>query len=79
MSAYITLVFLIQEVRWISCCLVTMLSNIAYREGFLKLKRKYQALKLNFPLTWTCTLALPQPGKEDRIILVESFASRGRV
>ena len=52
-----------------------LLSKIVYRESFPEFKRKYQAFKLNFPLTWT-RQSLPQPGKENRMILVESFAIR---
>ena len=55
-----------------------LLSNIVYREGRSMFRRKSQALKLNFTLAWT-RQSLPQPGKEDRMILVESFASRGRM
>ena len=54
------------------------LSSIAYRESFSEFKRKSQAFKIYFPLTRT-RQSLPQPGKEDRIVLVEHFAIRGRM
>ena len=55
-----------------------LLSNIVYRESSPEFKRQSQAFKLNFPLILT-RQSLPQPGKENRIILVESFAIRVRV
>ena len=55
-----------------------LLGNIVYRESFSEFKRKSQAFKLNFPLTRT-RQSLPQPGKENRMILVESFAIRTRI
>ena len=54
-----------------------LLSKIVYRE-FSGFKRKPQVFKLNFPLTRT-RQSLPQPGKENRMILVESLAIRVRV
>ena len=55
-----------------------LLGSIVYREGFSEFKRKSLAFKLNFPLTWTHQ-SLPQPGKENRIILVEASAIHGRM
>ena len=52
-----------------------LLGNIVYREFFSEFKRKFQAFKLNFFLPGR----VQSPGKEERMILVESFASRGRV
>ena len=54
------------------------LVKIVYRDSVPELKRKSQAFKLNFSVTWTCQ-SLPQPGKENRMILVKSFAIRVRV
>ena len=80
-SAYITLGFTIRGVLgfvWPGNIESALLSNIADRECFSGLKRKFQTFKLIFPLT-ECVQSLPQPGKEDRIILVETFTSRGCV
>ena len=57
-----------------------LLSNIVYRESFYAFKRLSvsQAFTLNIPLNRTCQ-SLLQLAKQDRMILVESFASRGRV
>ena len=80
-SVYITLVFPIQEFRRISYRLATLnllCWAIVYRESFSEFKRKSQAFALNFSLTRT-VLFLPQAGKEVWMILVGSFASRGRV
>ena len=53
-----------------------LLSNIVYRESFSEIRLKSQAIKLKFPLSRT-PQSLPQPRKENRIILVESFVIRG--
>ena len=56
-----------------------LLGNIVYRGSFFEFKRKSQAFKLNFPFARTLQ-SLPQPGKEYRMSLFESFAiSRGRM
>ena len=41
-------------------------------------KRKPQAFKLKFPLVRP-RQSLPQPGKENRMILVETYAIRGGI
>ena len=54
-------------------------SNVAYRESFSESKRKSRAFKLT-KLTLTRTFqSLPQSSRENRMILVESFAIRGRM
>ena len=55
-----------------------LLSNIVYRESFSELKLNSHVIKLNYPFPRTLQ-SLPQPGKENRIILVEPFAIRGRM
>ena len=54
------------------------LNIIVEREGFSDFKQKSQAFNLNVPLTGRVQ-SLPQPSNEDRMMLVESFASRGCV
>ena len=56
----------------------TLLSKIVYRGSFPEFKRKSQAFKLNLSLIRT-RQSLPQPGKEKRMILVETFVIRVRV
>ena len=55
-----------------------LLSKIVYRESFPEFKWKSQAFKLNFMLT-RARQSLPQLGKKNWMILVESFTIRVRV
>ena len=55
-----------------------LLRNIVYQENFSEFNRKSQAFKLTLPPART-RQSLPEPGEEDRMILVESFASHGRL